>query len=256
MLKRTFVHLPKIGYGTERKLWRLGVRDWESALDLDSPPSGFSLVRWDEVRDHVEDSLHSLQRHDHRYFALNLAPADHWRALSDFSNHIGFLDIETTGTGYGSEITVVGLWDGHLMRTYVAGDNLGDFPEDLEQFALLVTFNGASFDLPFLRRHFRGLPRNLLHVDLCHALHRLGLRGGLKVIERRLGLARDDDLDGLSGEDAVYLWHEYLAGSPRALDLLVRYNAADVQNLETLLAWAYPRLWEHVGGTADAEADA
>lgn len=244
MLRRTFLHLPRVGQQTERRLWREGLRYWEEALAQSRPPTGFSPARWGELRRYLEQSCQYLERLEHRYFAACLPPSEHWRAFPEFSRRIAYLDIETTGTGPWAQITVIGLYDGRRLRTYLAGENLGDFCEDVEGFGLWVTFNGAAFDLPFLRRRFPGLPSDALHIDLRYALRRLGLSGGLKRIEQRLGLARDPDLQGLDGEDAVLLWQEYCRGSEAALDLLLRYNAADVENLERLLAWAYPRLWE------------
>jgi uncharacterized protein YprB with RNaseH-like and TPR domain len=248
MLKHTFIHLPRVGYETERRLWREGLRDWQAALDLTTPPGGFSRGRWEEVRRQLEDSRRSLERRDHGYFAAALPSRDHWRALPDFSSAVGYVDIETTGTGSWSQVTVIGLYDGQRMRTYVAGENLADFGEDIQAFSVLVTFNGATFDLPFLRRLFPDFPTGVLHIDLRYALARLGLRGGLKAIEQRLGLVRDADLSGLDGYDAVLLWQAHCAGEAGALDVLCRYNAADVENLATLLEYAYPRLWEQAGG--------
>jgi uncharacterized protein YprB with RNaseH-like and TPR domain len=255
MLKQTFIHLPRVGYETERRLWREGLRDWEQALDCSVPPPGFSRARWDDLRRYLEDSRRSLERRDHRHFATALAPVDHWRAFPDFSARVAYLDIETTGTGAWSQVTVIGLYDGQTMRTYVAGENLQDFGEDIQSFALLVTFNGATFDLPFLRRLFRDFPQDVLHVDLRYALRRLGLSGGLKAIEQRLGLSREPDLQGLDGYDAVLLWQAHCSGDPAALDVLCRYNAADVQNLEVLAKYAYPRLWRQAGGVLEARGE-
>ena len=248
MLKHTFIHLPRVGYETERRLWREGLRDWQQALDTSAPPAGFSAARWDDARRRLDDSRRSLDRRDHRYFAAALASRDHWRAYSDFASRVAYVDIETTGMGAWSQITVVGLYDGLTMRTYVAGENLQDFGEDIQAFPLLVTFNGATFDLPFLRRLFRDFPSDVLHIDLRYVLKRLNLSGGLKAIEQRLGMARDDDLAGLDGFDAVRLWQEHCEGDAHALDTLCRYNAADVVNLATLLDYAYPRLWQQAGG--------
>lgn len=254
MLKQTFVHLPRVGYETERRLWREGLPDWQHALDRSAPPPGFSARRWDDLRRCLDDSRRSLARRDHRYFAAALAPSDHWRAYPEFSAHVAYLDIETTGMGVWSQVTVVGLYDGRTMRTYIAGENLQDLGDDIQAFSMLVTFNGATFDLPFLRRLFPDFPRDVLHIDLRYALHRLGFSGGLKSIEQRLGLERDDDLRGLDGFDAVLLWQAHCEGDPSALDTLCRYNAADVENLATLLDFAYPRLWARAGGSSAPSA--
>lgn len=52
----------------------------------------------------------------------------------------------------------------------------------------MITFNGGPFDLPFIRRQFPGIKLPPAHIDLRFFLRQLGLRGGLKAIERRLGL--------------------------------------------------------------------
>lgn len=234
MLEHTFVHIPGVGAATERNLWEQGVVTWADALDLGACPVGFSDARWGRSCRLIEDSIASLRRRDHRHFARTLSSSEHWRAWEDFRRSTAYLDIETTGCSSSSQITVVGLYDGSRTRTFIAGDNLDQLPEVLEQYAMLVTFNGASFDLPFLRRRFPDLPADHLHLDLMHALRRIGLRGGLKAIERRVGIQREDDLKNLDGWDAVRLWREYCAGCEESLDTLVRYNAADIENLEVL----------------------
>ncbi|MDQ2730639.1 MAG: ribonuclease H-like domain-containing protein, partial [Armatimonadota bacterium] len=138
------------------------------------------------------------------------------------------------------------LYDGNRVRQYVRGDNLDEFPEEIGEFDLLVTFFGSGFDIPMLRRTFRKLPFNMLHADLCHALHRLGHKGGLKAIERSLGIHRSSQTDGLSGWDAVRLWREYQDGSEESLATLLAYNADDIVNLEPLLQIAYDGLSERL----------
>ena len=252
MLERTFIHIPKIGYITEQRLWQAGIGDWSQVCSSSKAPRGFSARRWVEVQRHCEQSRQHLAVGEHRHFARGLPPRDHWRAWPDFGRSCAYLDIETTGLGRSAQVTVVGLYDGLRVQTYIAGQNLHQLAEDLERCALLVTFNGATFDLPFLRRRFGELPCDQLHVDLRYVLGRLGYSGGLKNIECRLGIARDDDIVGLDGFDAVRLWQEYQAGCEESLDLLVKYNTADIENLETLMELAYRQMWTK---TADGEPE-
>lgn len=242
MLERTFVHIPGIAYLTERRLWQYGVLSWHDALQLATPPGSFSCERWRLVQDYAENSLRRLSVEDHAYFAENLAARDHWRALNRFRHQIGYLDIETDGGMYASSITVVGIYDGAQVKSFVRGENLEDFAEEISRYSLLVTFNGATFDLPLLRRAFREVNWDHLHIDLRYVLSSLGYKGGLKSIERELGVERDEDLHGIAGDDAIWLWQQYRRGKTEALELLLRYNAADVVNLETLLNLAHPRL--------------
>lgn len=241
MLEHTFLHLPGIGTRTERALWEQGILTWRDALGRGCP-RGFSGRRWDRSCRLIEESQRSLDRRDHRHFARGLPSSEQWRAWRDFRDRVAYLDIETTGCSGSDMVTVVGIYDGARTSSFVAGDNLDQFPDVLERYAMLVTFNGASFDLPFLRRCFPGLEFDQLHLDLMHTLRRLGLRGGLKKIERRVGIERDDDLAGLGGWDAVRLWNEYRAGREESLRTLIRYNAADIENLELLAELAYRRL--------------
>jgi hypothetical protein len=255
MLKHTFVHIPGVGEATERKLWEQGIVTWADALDLGACPVGFSDPRWGRSCRMIEESLRSLSRQNHRHFAAALSSAEHWRAWVDFRPTTVYLDIETTGCSRSSKVTVVGLYDGTRTQSFIAGDNLEQLPEVLAQYGMIVTFNGASFDLPYLRRRFPNLPTDHLHLDLMHALRRIGLSGGLKAIERRVGIERDDDLKGLDGWDAVRLWREYCAGNKESLDTLVRYNAADIENLEVLAEKAYAGIRASLGLPCDTETE-
>lgn len=250
MLSRSFVHVPGVGPVTEQRLWQAGVQSWPQALALPDPAGGFSAERWGLMTDVLEESLRSLCAGEHRYFAQLLAARDQWRAFPEFRSRVGYLDIETDGMSVYSRVTVVGIYDGRRTHTYVAGDNLDQLPEDLGQYALLVTYNGASFDLPFLRRLF-GNVFDQIHVDLRFALGRLGYHGGLKQIEQRLGVGREEAVQGLGGDDAVWLWREYRRGSQEALELLVAYNRADVENLEKLMEFSYERLWQELQAPCD-----
>ena len=78
----------------------------------------------------------------------------------------------------------------------------------------------------------------------------------MKHIEKRLGIGRSEDTEGLRGLDAIRLWREYEAGSEEALTLLARYNAEDVRNLRPLLAFACHGLRQARWQAATAIGDA
>lgn len=252
MLEQTYIHVPGIGAKTERRLWGRGIRRWEDFLSLPEPAPGFSAPRHALVSDHLREARRSLDRRDFRYFSEALPRNETWRAWPEFRDRVAYLDIETTGIGSWATVTVVGVYDGKRVRTYIHGDNLDDLPGDLAEFAFLVTFNGATFDLPFLARRFPGLDLSHLHSDLRYTLARIGYRGGLKRVEQELGLQRSERTAGLDGWDAVRLWNEYRAGSQEALELLVEYNTEDIVNLEHLMAVAYGRLREEALAAARA----
>jgi uncharacterized protein YprB with RNaseH-like and TPR domain len=76
-------------------------------------------------------------------------------------------------------------------------------------------------------------------VDLRFVLASLGYRGGLKAIETSLGLDRHPSIRGMNGYGAVQLWKAFQWGDPVALETLIRYNTADIVNLEPLMERAY-----------------
>ena len=237
MLKRTFIHLPGVGPRREAHFWRQGVETWDDFLAAKGL-FGLSRDRLSNLQQHLQESV--AHAADPAYFALRLPPQEHWRLFRACRPRVGYLDIETTGTFWpGLLVTVVGLYDGTGLRQFVLGHNLQEFPRVLKDFDLLVTFNGAQFDLPVLRAYFRHLRLPPLHVDLRFLLARLGYKGGLKKIEPRFGIQRPGEVDGLDGYMAVILWQRYQRGDRTSLDLLLKYNREDVINLEVLMQRAF-----------------
>src|SRR3990170_4862478 len=229
-----------IGPSADRRIWRQ-TPTWEDFLRRGDHVRIPERVRA-SVRRTVEESGRRLAARDHRYFAAWLPTQDRWRAYEDFRADAAYLDIETTGLNWsGDLITLVGLADARRFRTYIRGVDLDELPSDLRRHKVLVTFNGTHFDLPILRNAFPTLPP-MLHVDLQYPLRRLGFRGGLKKLERRLGLERPEDVPGLTGSDAVKLWRRYERGDENALDALIGYNRQDVENLRPLMDYVYEAL--------------
>ena len=237
MLTHTFVHVPGIGYRTEQHLWTLGVVNWDCAL-RDMPASVSARCR-KCLPSAIEESRQALARHDACFFAERLAPSHQWRLYSTFGSRAAFLDIETTGLGDSSIITTIAMYDGQAIRTYVRDQNLHEFPADVLQYQLLVTYNGKCFDIPFIEREFHGLRLNQPHIDLRYVLASLGYKGGLKGCERQLGIPRPDALQEVDGFMAVRLWFEHTKGDRRALPALLRYNIEDAVNLQWLMETAY-----------------
>jgi uncharacterized protein YprB with RNaseH-like and TPR domain len=155
-----------------------------------------------------------------------------------------YLDIETDGGTDFDNVTVIGVSDGETLRQFVRGENLLDFPDFVDEAALLVTYFGGGFDLPVLRRAFPRMRFDQLHLDLCPTLRRLGLSGGLKSVEAQVGLSRSAETTGLGGWDAVRLWREWRWGREESLRKLLAYNGEDVTNMIPLAELAYRNLRE------------
>ncbi|MCP4719493.1 MAG: exonuclease [Desulfobacteraceae bacterium] len=234
MLINTFRHIPGIGPATEEKLWNHGIRTWEDAM---LRPGSISK-KAHTIQEGVKTSIGHLENKNAKYFEDLLPPNQHFRLFPEFRDTCVFLDIETTGLSTQSTITTIALYDGSSTRYYVQGKNLDTFLDDIQKYQVLVTYNGKSFDLPFIQEYFNcRLPH--AHIDLRYILKSLGLAGGLKKCEKAMGIHRQE-LDGVDGYFAVLLWKEYQkTNNTRALDTLLAYNIEDVINLETLMVKAY-----------------
>jgi uncharacterized protein YprB with RNaseH-like and TPR domain len=143
-----------------------------------------------------------------------------------------YLDIETS---WERTITVIGIYrsDEGTSQLIAPEINRSRLVELLEGIEGLFTYNGAAFDLPVIERHLGvNLAKLHRHRDLMYDCWKHKLKGGLKAVERRLGIFRDTE--GVDGIQAMNLWRAHRQGHPEALELLLRYNKEDCENLEML----------------------
>jgi uncharacterized protein YprB with RNaseH-like and TPR domain len=151
-----------------------------------------------------------------------------------------YIDIETTGLTYSaSEITVVGIYICCGKETefiqFVGRDiNADAILEALEGVEIIYTYNGSRFDLPFIHSQCGiNLAERFHHRDLMFDCWGKKLYGGLKGVEKQLGVARN--LPDMNGLEAVKLWWKYVDSFDlEALNKLCEYNKEDVVNLKTL----------------------
>nr|EGQ40903.1 MAG: hypothetical protein J07AB56_01490 [Candidatus Nanosalinarum sp. J07AB56] len=102
-----------------------------------------------------------------------------------------------------------------------------------------MTFNGKRFDVPFLEQRF-DMDIDTPHLDLMYPCRSLDLTGGLKKIEKELGVTRE--LEDLDGREAIRLWKQYQRGDQQALEKLVKYNRYDAVNLREITEDIHDRL--------------
>jgi uncharacterized protein YprB with RNaseH-like and TPR domain len=253
VLRSTFLHLTGIGPVGEAALWQADITDW-SKFDPDRLGRPMGTDRVALLQRELRASDEALAARNAAWFAARLPRSETWRLYPTFRPETAFLDIETTSLSpFAGIVTVVTVHGGGATRTFVADDNLEELPAYLRRFQVLVTFNGTLFDVPFLRVRFPELVEPAGHIDLRFTLYRLGLAGGLKRIEARLGLGDRTGVEGVSGLDAVRLWESYRRGNPAALERLIRYNRADTVNLEPLTEFAVRELSGRLLGDRRAE---
>ena len=233
MLEKTFCHVKGITAHFERLLWERGVEHWDDFLEKESQLSELPRKMLDKIKDELPASKKAFQQKNLRYFQNMLHPKEYWRLVE--LGKVGFVDIETTGLSrWSDEITVIGIYDGKVSHLYVNGKNLIDAKDKLKEFDIVVTFNGKQFDIPFIEHRF-SCSYDFAHLDLRYLLKEFGFQGGLKSIERQLGIRRDSCVEGIDGFEAVNLWCQYKRGSDEALQKLLKYNEQDIVNLDVLL---------------------
>ena len=184
MISSSFQLAPGLGPRRELGLWQAGVSHWEEYGSAGPRLSG----RADEVlRGTIQAARAAHARGDVDALAALLPAREHWRLFHSFGADAAYLDIETSDDVVGfAGISAIGFLDKRGPRLLLAGRDLQRFPELALGWSMLVTFNGLSFDVPILRRAFPEWQPPVAHLDLRHALARLGIGGGLKAIERRL----------------------------------------------------------------------
>jgi len=173
-----------------------------------------------------------------------------------------FLDTETTGLagGAGTYAFLIGVGritaEGFRVRQFFMrefGEEaslLHSLRDHLEQFDVLITYNGKTYDQPLLETRYR-MQRSkppfsrLSHLDLLHGARRLWkLRfESCRLVELEnqiLGVEREGDLPG---ELIPYVYFEYLR-TREAFKLLpiFHHNAIDILTLACLtgiVPWAF-----------------
>jgi uncharacterized protein YprB with RNaseH-like and TPR domain len=115
---------------------------------------------------------------------------------------------------------------------------LKEFKKAMGNFKTWCSFNGTSFDEPFIIKKMNKFNLNFRmpshHIDLFKIIRpfykRMGMKGcSLKSVEQFTGIKRDDEI---SGAKSVELYNEYLVKHDEKLkEILMLHNYEDVVNL-------------------------
>lgn len=240
MLENSFVHLPGISPEIEHRLWSLGFHNWDQLEE--NLAEVFSAKKAAKVIVALEESRAALDAGDHVFFQSRFKGPEKWRCLpsilrTETTGRVAYLDIESTGLGFppaAHSTSIAVLFGGELFVEHKFEAKRRLMQRIQDEALCLVTFNGASFDLPFLRREFELELRNP-HVDLRYWMAKHDKRGGLKKVQMMFPEVRQRESMDIDGFDAVRLWRMHEWGVANALETLMTYNAEDTVVLEQLM---------------------
>jgi len=267
MLTRSFIFAKGMSEEFERALWGRGVTSWDVLRQQPGEAAEvLGSARSQRLIEAVNDAQAALAKQDHAWFRANWPERESWRLWKGLCepDKVALVDIETTGLtpGY-DQITVIGLADHASARAFVAGkpqpgdELLAKFTEAMRPYQLLVTFNGANFDVPFIEKAFRetNFRFEMPHIDLLWPARSLGLGGGLKDMEKQLGITRSADIKDMRGHEAILLWGAWRNGDLAAYTKLTTYCKADCVNLKEFADAIYRKKWAQVFESHAREID-
>ncbi|MHA1672772.1 MAG: ribonuclease H-like domain-containing protein [Promethearchaeota archaeon] len=239
MIECTFAHLSDVREKGETRLWNTNIRTWKELIAHSSTHPHFTKKVWSRARSEVIKLQEALERQDFDYIANQIYDGYHWRMIPNLWGKILYLDVEMTGLDLETDvITTIACYTGNEIRYFIRGVDLPDFVPFLNEFDAICTFDGEKGDLPFLNKAF-GIHIDHIHFDLFKLSRRLHMHGGLKDLEVRFNLSRED-LTGITGKLAIVLWNRYLeTHEQKYLDTLIAYNIEDVLHLDSLLQIFY-----------------
>lgn len=176
--------------------------------------------------------------------------------LSEIFSHEEYcvVDIETTGlSGKYNKVILIGIlykFDKTIISKQLFAENpneeihiLNEFANIFKNFSYIITYNGASFDIPFLKKRFqyhniKWSFHNIKHIDILQFIRKekdkLNLKNlQLKTVEKFLGINRTDTI---SGKDSILLYKQYVKHPcPSIKKTILLHNYEDIYYLNILL---------------------
>jgi uncharacterized protein YprB with RNaseH-like and TPR domain len=230
-----------VGPVTEGKLREEGYEDVESLAQH---------IRWG---DQARSIAKAVERKDARFFFRTKAPD--WQVLGLCApEEMVFLDIETCGLTSTQPLFLVGMMKQQskgvmILRQFFARSYeeevavLDAVKSELESAAVIVTYNGLRFDMPYIqdRMAYYGTCclRDHFHFDLLWTARRL-FRETLPncklvtVASHVLGYERDGDIPGYMIPE---VYHEFVMNPCSALIRpILEHNAMDIHAMALLVA--------------------
>lgn len=231
MLRRSFILFDGIGRKTEGRLWQSGACDWNDLLEMQEAMHGTHL------REQIEVAEERLAAGDASFFYDRLPRKEKWRMLTSMIGRFAFVDIELDGSTSYSRPTVLGICRNGGYRCLVRGVDMdaANLAKALSGTSVIVTYNGKRHDLHYMSGLLPRSPQMPRVLDLRHIALQAGFKGGLKALERDLGIVRNRYVELAANGQSTALWRRWRkTGTRRALELLIAYNREDTCNLSPI----------------------
>ncbi len=228
-----------IGDATAAKLNETGV---QSIGDLLKHP------RWQRA---AQDLLRAIERRD--VDRLVHYGASDFQLLSFFQpESVKFIDIETLGLYSIHPVFLVGILSFENKRGCVKQFLARSFEEEkailketfteLSNARVIASFNGRSFDLPYLRNRMRyhrlNEEVNGLHVDLLRPARKKyrGIYPNCRLLTLEKELLNRERVNDIPGSEIAACYYRYLdSGDGSILNSILLHNAMDLLSMAKLL---------------------
>lgn len=244
--------LPKIGIKTEENLKKQGYTTIESLTHHDKYCdiaskflNNLNEMSYLEIIDLLDNNRYSKKCRDNVLKSISLTEPENFK----------FMDIETKGLS-NVPIILIGVAEiknekiiasQYFLRNYAEEPNIIEaYMSHLDENSVHVTFNGKSFDVPFIKNRcvYNGIDGNLdlPHLDLMYFAKNLWGNQlpncKLQTIEKELfGIEREDDVPGqyIPGYYDTYIKEENVG----PVVPIIEHNAQDIISLASFLEKMY-----------------
>ena len=244
--------LPRVGLKTEEKLKNKGYATIESLKDHDKYCDMASKflneiddMSFGEIVDLLDSNRYSKRCRDNLIKCISLTEPENFK----------FMDIETKGLS-NVPIILIGIAEirgskiissQYFLRDYREEPNIIEaYLSHLDEDSVHVTFNGKSFDVPFIKNRslYNGIEAdlNLPHLDLMYFAKNLWKEKlpncQLQTIEREMfGIEREGDVPGqyIPGYYDTYLMENNIG----PVVPIIEHNCQDIVSLASFLKKMY-----------------
>ncbi len=244
--------LPKIGLKTEENLKKKGFNTIESLKEHDKYGDiaskfmdNIDCMSFQEIMDLLDNNRYSKRCRDNLLKCISMTDAENFK----------FMDIETKGLS-NVPIILIGVAEikgnriiasQYFLRDYFEEPNIIEaYLNHLDEDSIHVTFNGKTFDVPFIKNRCRynGIDANLdlPHLDLMYFAKNLWKDDlpncQLQTIEREIfGIEREEDVPGqyIPGYYDTYLSKSNIG----PVVPIIEHNCQDIISLASFLEKMY-----------------